>query len=129
MDNKSEAKRLLSNYLGAVGQEETEVVSISGKPKTITKAEALARRLWLMALGGIEEFIDDDGQTLTRIYKPDRKAAELIIAYLEGKPAAKKPGETSDKQKPHGFTSDTKARLSDSLELMDNSDDKLESNS
>lgn len=125
MDAKNKAKRLLTSYLNSVGQEETEVVSINGIPKPITKAEALARRLWLMALGGIEEFIDDDGQTLTRIYKPDRKAVELILAYLEGKPPVNKPGDKgSNRQKPHGFTSDTKHRLSEALETENKKDDE-----
>lgn len=129
MDSKkiAYAKGLLTEYLNSVSQEETEVVSINGEPKTITKAEALARRLWLMALGGTEEFIDDDGQVERRVYKPDRKSAELIIAYLEGKPPVSKPGKPSEMQKPHGFTSDTKARLSETLKLEnDKSDEKVQ---
>ncbi len=126
MDAKSKreyAKGKLTEYLNSVRQEETETVSINGEPKIITKAEALARRLWLMALGGKEEFINDNGETVETIYKPDRKSAELIYAYLEGKPPVNKPNEKSDRQKPHGFTSDTKTRLSETLEL-DNESDK-----
>ena len=120
MADKNKAKRLLTGYLNAVGHEETETVSIDGAPKIITKAEALARRLWLMALGGKEEFIDDNGQTIECIHKPDRKSAELIISYLEGKPAMQTPSKTQDREKPHGFTSDTASRLSETLDLGGN---------
>lgn len=117
------AKGLLTEYLNSIGQEETEIVLVDGVPTPITKAEALARRLWLMALGGKEEFIDDDGQTLTRIHKPDRKSAELIYAYVEGKPPVNKPGKEPGRQQPSGFTNDTKSRLSEALEPVTNEHD------
>ena len=60
MEDKISPQRLLTDFLRDVGNEETElVVGSDGTPAMVSKAEALARKLYLMALGGTVEQKND----------------------------------------------------------------------
>ena len=93
---KTSAGMMLSKYLRQVGQERTEVEGndpASGESRIITKAEALARTMWKLALGYNEEERTVDpksGRQMLRVkrYKPDNTMIALIFDRVEGKVAS-----------------------------------------
>jgi hypothetical protein len=84
------AGQLLSKFLRDVGNE-TETIIVEGQQYVASKAEILARRLWLMANGGTEEFTNEKGEVEKRTYVPDRKVMELVFTRIEGRPAQAPP--------------------------------------
>lgn len=82
----------LSKILRLIGDEASEVQGLDcrGKQRTLTNAEALARTIWRLALGGkeTEEVYDaksGDTRQVTRTIKPDNTMIALIWDRLEGK--------------------------------------------
>lgn len=74
------ANRMVSEYIRCVGDERTEVATIftdpdTGKKKIISKAEALARDIWKMAM----ECQDD---------KMKLEYRKLLLDRIEGRPGA-----------------------------------------
>jgi len=53
LGQKSRAGRMMSEFLRAIGSETTETIRhpITGKRELVTKAEAVARKIWEKALG------------------------------------------------------------------------------
>jgi hypothetical protein len=88
--DKIAAGQLLSKFLRDIGKE-TETIIVDGQQYVASKAEVLARRLWLMANGGTEEFTNDKGEVEKRTYVPDRKVMELVFTRIEGRPAQAVP--------------------------------------
>jgi adenylate kinase family enzyme len=84
---KISAGKMLTKFLKEVADEETTVI-IDGKPHVVTKAEALARILWTMCLGGNMEYYAPDGTVKVRYYEPDKKTAEFIFNRTEGTPVS-----------------------------------------
>jgi hypothetical protein len=84
---KVSAGKMLTKFLKEVADEETTVI-VDGKPHVVTKAEALARILWTMALGGNMEYYTNDGSVKVRYYDPDKKTAEFIFNRTEGTPVS-----------------------------------------
>ena len=60
MTGQTEAKSALTTFLNQIGEEEV-TICIDGQPRTVTRAEALARKMYLLALGGVEEVQDANG--------------------------------------------------------------------
>jgi len=88
------AGKLITSFIRDIAKEETEYLrdenGIIDDSKIATKAEALARLLWRMALGK-PEFVDDpDAKGIIKLPRnPDKGAMAQIIERLEGKvPAA-----------------------------------------
>jgi len=107
------AGKLLTQYLRDIG-EETEQIVIEGHPYVATKAEVLARRLYLMALGGVEEYTDENGEVKKRVYEPDRKVMELVFTRIEGRPAQAAPEGGPERARRAGkFDSGVGRRLND----------------
>jgi hypothetical protein len=50
-----------------------------------TKAEALARNLWKLALGYVEVIITEDGAVKKVEHQPDAKIAFLLMDRMEGR--------------------------------------------
>jgi hypothetical protein len=106
-------KKLLTDFLIEVGNEQTETITdADGLPIMVTKAEALARTLYLMALGGHQERKLDDGTVQIRDFKPCIAAMKLIREYTEGRPSTNKPEELpGGTKRPGQFDKDAGNRL------------------
>ena len=79
---KMRAGILLSTYLRNIAQEETEFLELPDGSKMGTKAEALARLMFRMALG----FKEEDVKTgEVKIHPPDRGMIGLIWDRIEGR--------------------------------------------
>jgi hypothetical protein len=80
------AGRLLSKFIRQIAEEETEFVKGKGSEddRMLTKAEALARKMWRLALGYDEIVVTDEGSK-TIVHLPDLKMAAIIMDRLEGR--------------------------------------------
>lgn len=85
--DKARAGRLLSEHLRRIAQEETEFVKgTSDADRMITKAEALARLMFKLALGWEEEQENvKTGVTITKVHNPSAGMIALIWDRIEGR--------------------------------------------
>jgi len=82
----AKADELLNSFLREIAEEETEVVKDpdTGEDRMATKAEALVRLMWKMALGYKEEtFVGDIRKTI--VYPPNKTMINRIYERIEGK--------------------------------------------
>jgi len=84
-NKKIKAGMLLSKYLKDISNEETEFLTVQGEDKMATKAEALARLMWKMALGYTEKKILDGVVAKEIVHSPDKAMIGLIWDRTEGK--------------------------------------------
>lgn len=106
--------KTLTDCLKDIGEEEVSIC-IDGKPLVVSKTEAVARKMFLLAHGGVEETIDETGQIIKIFHKPDFRVAKLIREFSEGK-APMEVVETGLKgRKPGSFNSSVSRRLNDRL--------------
>lgn len=91
-------EKIITNALKKVAKEETEFIILSGENegRMISKAEAVARLLFKMALGTKEEIITDKGEVITKFKKPSLSAIDTIINRLEGRPVSTLKNKTKD---------------------------------
>jgi hypothetical protein len=99
--SKIRAGMMLSEFIRKISQEETEFVKgESGDDKMATKAEALARVVWDMALGWVEEVdVFKDGAKVgvaKKKHPPAQWAINLVYDRAEGKAA--QAGDTGEKK-------------------------------
>ena len=81
--DKVRAGRLLSEHLRKIAQEETELVKgTSNDDRMITKAEALARLMFKLALGWTEENFKDGKK---KVHNPSAGMIALIWDRIEGR--------------------------------------------
>jgi len=81
---KTKANRILTEFLKKIAEEETEMVCVCGEDKLVTKAEALTRLIWKMALGYSEEKVTVEGiKTIEQ--RPDRGMMGVIFDRIEGR--------------------------------------------
>lgn len=114
MTGQTEAKSALTDFLNQIGEEEV-TICIDGQPRTVTRAEALARKMYLLALGGFEEVQMPDGTIEKFFHKPDYRVSKMIREFTEGK-APMEVVETGPKgRKPGSFNSLVSRRLNDRL--------------
>jgi len=114
MTGQTEAKSALTDFLNQIGEEEV-TICIDGQPRTVTRAEALARKMYLLALGGFEEVQMPDGTIEKFFHKPDYRVSKMIREFTEGK-APMEVVETGPKgRKPGSFNSSVSRRLNDRL--------------
>jgi len=105
-------RKLLTDFLVKVGDEETELVNgPDGTPIMVSKAEALARQLYLMAMGGTQERKNDRGETEVRSFIPNIQAAKLIREWTEGKPSENKSPSDVKGKRPERFDKNAGSRL------------------
>lgn len=91
--NKTSAGMMLSKFLKEIGAETSQVAGrdeTTGEPRVVTKAEALARTIWKMALGFEEQIKVTDTKTgkpklVTKKHKPEMSCINMIFDRLEGK--------------------------------------------
>ncbi len=114
MTGQTEAKSALTDFLNQIGEEEV-TICIDGQPRTVSRAEALARKMYLLALGGWEEVQMPDGTIEKFFHKPDYRVSKMIREFTEGK-APMEVVETGPKgRKPGSFNSSVSRRLNDRL--------------
>lgn len=96
---KSRAGRVLSEYLRGIATEKTETVidPITCKAVIVSKAEALARKLWDKALGRIIRY-DEDGKMEILEGDLNLDCVKLLLERIEGKAAV--GGEATESAKP-----------------------------
>ena len=83
---QTKAGQLLSRFLRDIAAEKTEVAKVDGDDVMVTKAEAIARLMWQMALGFTEQRVEGNG--LVDIHHaPDRAMISLVFDRIEGKAA------------------------------------------
>jgi len=89
LGTKRRAGRALSEMLRAIGTEITEVVlddgATPGPPRICSKAERMARFIWMKAL----PHKDDEGN----MHEPDLDYIRIVLDRVEGKPGAQKGGD------------------------------------
>jgi len=115
ISDKARAGKLLSGHLRMIAQEDTEFVVGPDGDKMATKAEALARLMFKIALG-YEETIIKSGKSgeaieITKVVKPSAGMIALIFDRMEGRaPAA---NENLDKKRtlPNKVSDENKKRL------------------
>lgn len=78
--DKKRAGRLISSFIRSVAQEK-----VAGETEPITRAEALARLLWDMALGRIKVVDMETGKISTECSSPDKHAMDIVIERMEGR--------------------------------------------
>lgn len=95
LGDKSRAGALLSNHLRKIAQEVSELVNDPEEgSRMATKAEALARLMWKMALGYKEM---DPKTNIETVVPPDRGMVGLIWDRIEGRAAAS--GDFADRKR------------------------------
>jgi len=84
---KVRAGQLLSRFLKEIANEKTELVRDpeTGEDRLATKAEALARLIWQMALGWREAVKTKKGVMEEIIHHPDKAMIHMIFDRLEGR--------------------------------------------
>ena len=106
--------KTLTDCLKDIGEEEISIC-IDGKHLVVSKTEAVARKMFMLAHGGVEETTDETGQIVKIYHKPDYRVAKLIREFSEGK-APMEVVETGPKgRKPGSFNSSVSRRLNDRL--------------
>lgn len=78
--NKKRAGHLISSFIRSVAQEK-----VAGDKGQLTRAEALARLLWDMALGVVKTVDMDTGKILVGYAPPDKHAMDVIMDRMEGR--------------------------------------------
>jgi len=76
---------MITDFLKKIANEETETVLVEGEDRMVTKAEALARLMWKMALGFEESKITVNGEVKDFIHNPDKGMMGAIIDRIEGR--------------------------------------------
>jgi hypothetical protein len=88
-EEKKKATRLLSKFVQQIAEEKSEVgAADDGMPIMISKAEALARRVWMMALGYVEEQEVRSGDSVTKNsinHPPNPGMIALLYDRMEGR--------------------------------------------
>ncbi len=81
---KTRAGKLLTRFLEQIAEEKTELVKdpTTGEDKLVTKAEALARVIWNLALGSKEV---DPKTGVETIFAPQQSKIGLIFDRIEGR--------------------------------------------
>lgn len=81
---KTRAKQLLTSFLRQIAEEKTELC-VEGEDKMVTKAEALARLVWRMALGYKEVKVTAEEGVKDIEHKPDRGMMSILFDRIEGR--------------------------------------------
>ena len=87
LGKRSRAGRVLSEYLRGIATERTETVidPITCKAVIVSKAEALARKLWDRAMGRRIKEDPETGRTVIVEGEIDLDCAKLLLERIEGK--------------------------------------------
>lgn len=93
---KTAAGLKLTRFLRQIADEKTECHDLdpkTGQGRLMSKAEALARIIWKLALG-YDETVKTEDALVVKHHKPDPKFVDIVYDRLEGKVAANNDGTT-----------------------------------
>jgi hypothetical protein len=114
--DKIRAGRQLSSFLRKIAQEETENVTGPDGEVLMTKAEALARRMFQMALG-YSEFNVKTGKTV--YFGADKGMIALIWDRMEGRAVATDDSDAKKRTLPKKVSEANKQRINDMVKAND----------
>ena len=106
--DKIRAGTLLSTHLRKIAQEPTEFIKESDGDRMGTKAEALARLMWKMALGYTTTDVKTEKEI---IHFPDRGMIQLIWDRVEGRATPVNDNLTKKRALPKKVSEESKRRL------------------
>ncbi len=106
--DKIRAGQLLSSHLRRIAQEETEFVEHPDGDKMVSKAEALARLMFKLALGWTE---DDVKTGKKKIHNPSAGMIALIWDRIEGRSVPLAGGDKDKRTLPKKVSEESKNRL------------------
>ena len=106
--DKARAGRLLSEYLRKIAQEETEFVKGPDGDIMVSKAEAVARLMFKLALGWEE---DDVKTGKKKIHNPSAGMIALIWDRIEGRSVPLTSGDKQGRTLPKKVSEESKNRL------------------
>lgn len=106
--DKIRAGRLLSEHLRKIAQEETEFVTHPDGDKMVTKAEALARLMFKLALGWEEENLKTG---IIKVHGPSMGMIALIWDRIEGRSVPLTGGDKDKRTLPKKVSEENKKRL------------------
>ncbi len=111
--DKARAGRLLSEHLRKIAQEEKECIKVtSDADRMITKAEALARLMFKLALGWEEKITNvKTGVTITKAHSPSAGMIALIWDRIEGRSVPLAGGDKDKRTLPKRVSEESKNRL------------------
>lgn len=100
LGKKSRAGRVLSDYLRGIATERTETIidPITCKAVIVSKAEALARKMWDRAMGRRIKEDPESGQVVITEGEIDLDCAKFLLERIEGKVGVS--GDAQDTGKP-----------------------------
>ena len=101
---------ILSGMLRNIAEEVTELVTIAGEDKLVSKAEALARMTWKHALGFTDQKVIN-GELVDVQHAPDRVYANMLYDRLEGRVAAVEPGKKEKRTVSDRLSEQSKKRI------------------
>lgn len=104
----------LSDFLKEIGEEQV-TITLDGRPYTCTKTEALARKMYVMANGGVSEERGVDGNMVQVYHNPNPTVAKTIREFTEGKPAVEIQPEVPGNKKAGRFDGSISKRLNERL--------------
>lgn len=83
---KTKAGMLLSGFIKEIAKEQTEcVLDDDGDDRMVMKAEALARKIWKLALGYDETVKLADGTEKTKPHGPNSTYVGIVLDRMEGR--------------------------------------------
>ena len=106
--DKIRAGQLLSSHLRKIAQEETEFVAGPDGDVMVSKAEALARLMFKLALGWEEK---DVKTNKTKIHNPSAGMIALIWDRIEGRSVPLASGDKQGRTLPKKVSEESKNRL------------------
>ncbi len=108
--DKIRAGRLLSGYLRKIAQEETELIKSEGSDddRMVTKAEALARLMFKLALGWEEENLKTG---VMKVHNPSAGMIALIFDRMEGRSTPLTDNDKQGRALPKKVSEESKNRL------------------
>ncbi len=116
----SSAGKLLSRYIRIIAEEETEVILVEGEDRMATKAEAMARKMWKIALGWTEQVVPGDGAMPYEVeHAPDQKMMALLYDRMEGRATPATEDDTNRPSAAMKVTEQSKSRIAQAGELTD----------
>jgi len=114
----------LTDCLKSIGEEKVDIC-IDSESMQVTKTEALARKMYVMAMGGIEEVKGENDEVLTVVHRPDYRVAKMIREFTEGKAPVGEKNDNKQKRPVAGkFSSAIGRRLNSQLDKKGDNDDE-----
>lgn len=104
------AGRLLTRFIRQIAEEPTEMVTDDGEDRMASKAEAMARKMWDIALGWTETKVLVDGP-IDIVHPPDPKMMQLLFDRMEGRAATATEDETFRPTTAQKVTEQSKKRI------------------